>query len=111
MKLRSIAVALVAVVIGVTGATVRSQTPAKPPTRQALVDELVIANHILANEGVLDGYGHVSVRSPENRNHYLLARGIAPAIVTAADVVEYDLDSKPIGGGAVGYLERFIHGE
>jgi HCOMODA/2-hydroxy-3-carboxy-muconic semialdehyde decarboxylase len=77
-----------------------------------VVDELVIANHILANEGVLDGYGHVSVRSAQNRDHYLLARAGAPALVTAADIVEYDYDSNPVDGSkAAGYQERFIHGE
>jgi ribulose-5-phosphate 4-epimerase/fuculose-1-phosphate aldolase len=111
MTLRIVNVLAVALLISMGAATVRSQQPG-PPTRQALINELVIANHILANEGVLDGYGHVSVRSPENRDHYLLARAGAPALVTAADIVEYDLDSNVIGGaGAAGYMERFIHGE
>ncbi len=79
---------------------------------QALADELVTANHILANEGVLDGYGHVSVRNPANPNRYFLARASAPGLVTAADIVEYDLDSNPISNPtATGYSERFIHGE
>ena len=61
---------------------------------------------------MLDGYGHVSVRSPDNRERYLLARAGAPALVTAADIVEYDLDSKPMATTAsAGYMERFIHGE
>jgi len=82
------------------------------PGRQAVIDELVVANHILANEGVLDGYGHVSVRSPFNLNHYFLARASAPALVTATDITEYDLDSKPVTNeSAAGYTERFIHGE
>ena len=71
----------------------------------------MFANRILANEGVLDGYGHVSVRSPSNANRYLLARSTAPALVTAADIVEYDLDSAPVSGSGAGYIERFIHGE
>jgi ribulose-5-phosphate 4-epimerase/fuculose-1-phosphate aldolase len=104
-------VVAVALFICVAGAPIRSQTPA-PQTRQALIDELVVANHILANEAVLDGYGHVSVRSPENRDHYFLARAGAPALVTAADIVEYDYDSNPVDGSkAAGYQERFIHGE
>ena len=111
MASRVLVVLAVGVGILIVGATVHSQAPA-PPTRQALIDELVIANHILANEGVLDGYGHVSVRSPENREHYLLARAGAPGLVTAADIVEYDFDSNRIAGStAAGYLERFIHGE
>ena len=55
-----------------------SQAPAAP-SRQALVDDLVTANHILANEGVVDGYGHVSVRNPANAGRYFLARAGAPA--------------------------------
>jgi ribulose-5-phosphate 4-epimerase/fuculose-1-phosphate aldolase len=93
------------------GCTVSGQTV---PTvdRHVLVDELVVANRILANEGVLDGYGHVSVRSPTTPNHYFLARAAAPALVTAGDVTEYNLDSAPITNiSATGYVERFIHGE
>jgi ribulose-5-phosphate 4-epimerase/fuculose-1-phosphate aldolase len=82
------------------------------PAPGVLVDELVTANRILANEAVLDGYGHVSVRHPSNPNHYLLSRSKAPSLVTASDIVEYDLDSVAISGGAAaGYIERFIHGE
>ena len=107
-RLKTLGIALLMCTAGVS---VLSQAPA-PPTRQAAIDELVIANHILANEGVLDGYGHVSVRSPQNRDHYFLARAGAPALVTAADIVEYDFDSNVIGGSAAaGYIERFIHGE
>ena len=90
---------------------VSAQTAAVPD-RQALIAELVLANRILANEGVLDGYGHVSVRSPTNPNHYFLSRSKAPAVVTAADITEYDLDSRPVSSTQVaGYIERFIHGE
>ena len=90
-----------------------AQTPAAPaPTRQALIDELVVANHILANEGVLDGYGHVSVRNPADPTRYFLARAGAPALVTAADITEYNLDSEAVSKtSAAGYIERFIHGE
>src|SRR5712691_9733524 len=90
-----------------------AQAPAAPaPIRQGLIDELVVANHILANEGVLDGYGHVSVRNPANPNRYFLARAGAPALVTAADITEYDLDSQAVSNtSATGYIERFIHGE
>ena len=77
----------------------------------ALIDDLVTANHILANEGILDGYGHVSVRDPRNPNHYFLSRSLAPGLVTAADIIEYDLDSNPLGDTRQSYRERFIHGE
>src|SRR5581483_8094538 len=87
-----------------------AQTDKQPLAVQ--LDDLVAANHILANEGILDGYGHVSARDPRNPNHYFLSRSLAPALVTAADIVEYDLDSKPIAANArTGYRERFIHGE
>src|SRR4249920_2096814 len=103
LRLLALAAALLAV-----AAPLSSQTSA-PPSRQAVIDELVVANRILANEGVLDGYGHVSVRNPANPNRYFLARAGAPALVTAADVVEYDLDSNAVtGASAMGYQERFI---
>lgn len=88
-------------------------TSARPSTGVfAVIEDLVTANHILANEGVLDGYGHVSMRNPVNPNHYFLARAGAPGLVTAADIVEYDLDSNAVQNTAVtGYTERFIHGE
>ena len=90
---------------------VLSQRPPAPGSK-ALIEELVLANHILANEEVVDGYGHVSVRSPSNPNHYFLARAGAPALVTAADITEYDLESNPVTNTSVtGYVERFIHGE
>jgi ribulose-5-phosphate 4-epimerase/fuculose-1-phosphate aldolase len=104
----------------IAGCLLVAVTPVSPqapatPSRQALADDLVTANRILANEGVLDGYGHVSVRDPANASRYFLARAGAPALVTAADIVEYDLDSKPASGAgnntAAGYMERFIHGE
>ncbi len=77
-----------------------------------LTEELVAANRILAEQGVVDGYGHVSVRAPGRPDRYLLARGIAPETVTAHDVMEYDLDSNPVDPrGRDMYLERFIHGE
>jgi ribulose-5-phosphate 4-epimerase/fuculose-1-phosphate aldolase len=84
---------------------------AKTPGNQALIDDLVTANHILASEGIVDGYGHVSVRNPANPNRYFLSRSLAPGLVTAADIIEYDLDSNPIGDTRLSYRERFIHGE
>ncbi len=86
--------------------------PQAAPVSKPVIEELVLANHILANEGVLDGYGHVSVRDPANPNHYFLAKAGAPSLVTAGDITEYDLDSKPVtNASATGYTERFIHGE
>ena len=80
-------------------------------TQRPLVDELVIANHIVANIGVLDAYGHVSVRDDRNPNHYLLARHMAAGLVRADDIIEYDFDSKAVNAAeSTGYTERFIHG-
>jgi len=74
--------------------------------------ELALANRIVANEGVLDAFGHVSMRHPGNPNHYLLSRSRAPELVTADDLIEYDLDSRPVRDPGVGqYSERVIHGE
>src|SRR5271170_8231234 len=92
-------------------AAAQTAKPAGDKAIAALIDDLVTANHILASEGIVDGYGHVSVRNPANPNHYFLSRSLAPGLVTAADIVEYDLDSNPIGDDRAGYRERFIHGE
>jgi ribulose-5-phosphate 4-epimerase/fuculose-1-phosphate aldolase len=76
------------------------------------IDDLVAANRILARQGVLDGMGHVSVRSPRTPAHFLLARSMAPALVTHADIQTYDLDGRVVTGADPGsYQERFIHGE
>src|SRR5436190_22261385 len=82
------------------------------PAPAAAVEELVLANRILNDRGVLDAYGHVSIRHPANPNRYLMARALAPGLVTADDIMEFDLDSSPVDrrGRAV-FVERFIHGE
>lgn len=77
-----------------------------------LLRDLVDANHILFNEGVVDAFGHVSARHDKRPGQFLLARNMPPAMVTAEDIVEYDLNGAPLGGDARRpYLERFIHGE
>src|ERR1700742_1124037 len=83
-----------------------------PPADSALLDDLVVANHILFDQGVVDAFGHVSVRHDKHSDRYLLARNMAPAEVTGDDIIEFDLDSVPVNGDARAvYLERFIHGE
>ncbi|NIJ09235.1 HCOMODA/2-hydroxy-3-carboxy-muconic semialdehyde decarboxylase [Sphingomonas vulcanisoli] len=75
-------------------------------------EDLALANHILAHQHVLDGFGHVSMRHPERPDHYLLARNMAPERVTADDILELDLDSRIVTQGEHrSFLERFIHGE
>jgi HCOMODA/2-hydroxy-3-carboxy-muconic semialdehyde decarboxylase len=76
------------------------------------IADLVLANHILADQAVVDGFGHISVRSAKNPKHYFISRSRAPALVTADDIMEYDLDDQPINPrGRAPYLERFIHSE
>ena len=77
-----------------------------------LTENLVIANRILYDQGVVDGFGHISARSDHNLEHFLLARSIAPGLVTAADILERDRDGEPVDAqGRTPYLERFIHSE
>ncbi|MBI3637116.1 MAG: class II aldolase/adducin family protein [Candidatus Rokubacteria bacterium] len=77
-----------------------------------LVEDLVAANRVLVDQGVVDGYGHVSVRHDRDPNRYLMSRSIAPELVTAADIMEYDLENNAVDPrGRTAYLERFIHGE
>ena len=76
----------------------------------ALIQDLVIANWILASEEVVDAYGHVSVRHPDNPNRFLIARSLAPELVGPEDIVELDLDGQPVRDEDRSlYLERFIH--
>ncbi len=84
---------------------------AQPPGA-ALIEDLVSANRILFREGVLDGFGHVSARHDANPARFLLARSIAPATVTAGDIMEFDLEGNPLDPrGRRMYVERFIHSE
>ena len=78
----------------------------------ARVEDLVAANCILTQQGVLDESGHVSIRHPDNPKRYLMARSLPPALVTIRDILEFDLDSNPVNQrGRKPALERFIHGE
>jgi len=89
-----------------------SVAAAQSSQASSTVEDLVAANHILAQQGILDGYGHVSVRHETASGRYLLSRSLAPALVTAADIQQYDLDSNPLGPAAQpSFVERFIHGE
>ena len=79
---------------------------------EEIIENVVAGNRILAQHGVLDGFGHVSGRHPDDAGRYLLSRSLAPELVTPADLITYDLDSNAQNGDArKGYLERFIHGE
>ena len=77
-----------------------------------LADDLVVANRILYSQGVVDGFGHVSARSPADPTHFFMARSVAPSSVTQADIMEFDADGKPLAGDTrLPYTERFIHSE
>jgi HCOMODA/2-hydroxy-3-carboxy-muconic semialdehyde decarboxylase len=78
---------------------------------EAALADLVIANRILANEGVIDAFGHVSIRHPERPDRYFLARSRSPELVERGDLLEFDLDSNLIHpDGRTIYSERPIHG-
>jgi ribulose-5-phosphate 4-epimerase/fuculose-1-phosphate aldolase len=75
-----------------------------------VLQDLVVANRILAKEDVVDAYGHVSIRHPDNPNHFFLSRSLAPELVEAPDIVELGLDGQPVRDDTRPlYLERFIH--
>jgi ribulose-5-phosphate 4-epimerase/fuculose-1-phosphate aldolase len=77
-----------------------------------LIDDLVAANRILSDHGVLDAYGHISARDPKNPQCYWLSRSMAPVLVNAEDIIEFDLDSNPVRAGENRlFFERVIHGE
>ena len=75
-----------------------------------LLNQLVVANRVLANEGVVDAYGHVSFRHPDNPERFFLARSLAPEFVEREDLLEFNLDGDALGDRRPPYLERFIHG-
>jgi ribulose-5-phosphate 4-epimerase/fuculose-1-phosphate aldolase len=77
----------------------------------ALLEDLVIANQILAHEGVVDGFGHVSLRNPERPDRFFMSRSRSPELVIFEDIMEFDLDCNPIDQrGRTMYGERAIHG-
>jgi HCOMODA/2-hydroxy-3-carboxy-muconic semialdehyde decarboxylase len=83
-----------------------------PGVDPALIEDIVTGSRILADFGVLDGFGHVSARHPTKPDHFLMARSLAPALVTADDIMEFDLDGNAVDPrGRSVFLERFIHSE
>lgn len=79
---------------------------------RAILEDLAAASRILADQGVVDAFGHVSMRHPNAPDRFLMARAVAPALVTADDIMEFTLDSEPCENrGRSGFLERFIHGQ
>jgi ribulose-5-phosphate 4-epimerase/fuculose-1-phosphate aldolase len=112
---REILLALAAVCIAsVAGGAQTAPVSAGPPDPQ-LIEDLVAANRILADQGLLDGWGHVSVRHNRDSNRFLMSRGVAAQLVTAKDILEFDLDSRPVDTHGLPmsglFTERYIHGE
>ena len=92
--------------------TQRSNLIKRTPAKKKTIEDLVAANHILYAQSVLDGYGHVSARHDTNADRFWLARSMAPGLVTADDIMEFDLSGEPVDGqGRPTYAERFIHSE
>lgn len=109
------AVAVLAVPVRAQTASVQTQsaqTQSAGPADPKLLDDLVTANHILFDQGVVDGFGHISARHDKDVGRFLLARSMAPALVGADDIMEFDLDGNAVDArGRQPYLERFIHSE
>src|SRR5215471_3275749 len=81
-------------------------------TSRAEIEDLVAANRILSDQGVVDGFGHVSARHGEDATRFLLARSMAPGLVMPDDILEFDLEGNALEqGGSALYVERFIHSE
>ncbi|MGA9034980.1 MAG: class II aldolase/adducin family protein [Pseudolabrys sp.] len=111
---REILLALAAVCVASVAGAQTAVVSAGPPDPQ-LIEDLVAANRILADQGLLDGWGHVSVRHNRDSNRFLMARGVAAQLVTAKDILEFDLDSRPVDTHGLPmsglFTERYIHGE
>jgi HCOMODA/2-hydroxy-3-carboxy-muconic semialdehyde decarboxylase len=105
---RTIVAALAGLLLLGTAAQAQSE---REMTRAQLLEEFVVANRILADQGVIaDGFGHLSVRSPADANRFFMSRARAAGLVTAADVMEFDLDGVALDPqGRRPFSERFIH--
>src|SRR5215831_2282404 len=85
---------------------------ALPNVSPALLEDIMVGSRILAEFGVVDAFGHVSARDPSNPSHFLMSRSLAPALVTADDIMEFDQDGNAVDArGRQVFLERFIHAE
>lgn len=108
--MRAVTVLAIGLCLGSAAALAQPKSAGAPDAR--LIEDLVVANRVLADQGVLDGFGHVSVRHDKDANRFLMSRSMAPALVKADDILEFDLDSAAVDPkGRALFLERFIHGE
>jgi ribulose-5-phosphate 4-epimerase/fuculose-1-phosphate aldolase len=110
--------------VGLVGGLVAcGQSPSEAPTaatpearpphpEQALIDDLVLTNRIFVREGLLDGQGHVSVRSQLDPDHYFMPRYVSPGAATASDIIENTLDSEAVDGPRTDQArETHLHGQ
>jgi HCOMODA/2-hydroxy-3-carboxy-muconic semialdehyde decarboxylase len=82
------------------------------PVDRATLEDLAAASRILADQGVFDAAGHVSMRHPGHAERFLMSRSLAPQMITADDIMEFDIDSNPIDArGRNAFIERYLHGE
>ncbi len=82
------------------------------PADRATLEDLAAASRILADQGVFDAAGHVSMRHPGHSERFLMSRSLAPQMITADDIMEFDIDSNAIDArGRNGFIERYLHGE
>lgn len=82
------------------------------PVDHAVLEDVAAASRILVDQGVFDAAGHVSMRHPHHAERFLMSRSLAPEMVTADDIMEFDLDCVPCEAkGRSGFIERFLHGE
>src|SRR5262245_61664519 len=101
--------ALALITLPALGGSVSAQSA---PDLGAAIDDLVAANRILYRQGVVDGFGHISTRHPERKDRFLMSASLVPGRVGKADIMEFDLESKPVDQrGRSIYSERFIHSE
>jgi ribulose-5-phosphate 4-epimerase/fuculose-1-phosphate aldolase len=111
-KFKAATIAALCVAVVLPAFTRAPQAPASATSAPdpKLIEDLVYANRILYDQGVVDAFGHVSARDDKDPNRFLLARSVAPALVTASDILEFDRNGEPIDArGRTVYLERFIH--
>jgi HCOMODA/2-hydroxy-3-carboxy-muconic semialdehyde decarboxylase len=113
VNLALVNLALVNPVLWLSGSLAFAQSPGQPANvPPTLLEDIAVGSRILAEFGVVDAFGHVSARDPSNPAHFLMSRSLAPALVTADDVMEFDLDGNAVDArGRPVFLERFIHAE
>ena len=108
--MRAVTLLAIGLCLGSTAALAQPRSAGTPDPK--VIEDLVAASRVLADLGVVDGFGHVSVRHDKDANRYLMSRSMAPALVKAEDILEFDLDNTAVDAkGQAVFLERFIHGE